>query len=257
MYKDLYEQLNQDIDNKKVQAQNIPEPKGSGLIDPRHKAPETDEKSDDDPLAMVRDWMEIIRTSGAEYRKKAIAQHESMSATPTTKEAMPEEAPQKRAEAEETPSEKSARKNASLFDGVDLEGLDSNGFVLPRYKGKNGEYVSLAREAAAAEGIPEDLFLNLVQQESAFNPSAKSSAGAIGLAQLMPGTAAQLGVDPNDPRQNVRGGARYLREQYDKFGDWSLALAAYNAGPGAVQKHGGIPPYKETREYVAKILGKS
>lgn len=254
MYKDLYDQLNEEIDSKKY-TPVVTEPKPTGLISQRHKV-ETKEE-DDSPLSMARDWMEIIRNSGAEYRKKAIAQHESMSKMSPNTKAKEVEAPTKREETEETPEEKSARKNASLFDGVDLEGLDSEGFVLPRYKGSNGEYVSLARAAAADEGIPEDLFLNLVQAESNFNPSAKSGAGARGLAQLMPGTAAQLGVDPDDPIQNLKGGARYLREQYDRFGDWSLALAAYNAGPGAVQKHGGIPPYKETREYVAKILGKS
>jgi soluble lytic murein transglycosylase-like protein len=253
MYRDLYNQLNEEIDLKKTQPVAA-EPKDKGLIDPRRKV-EQPEENKDDPLAMVRDWMDIIRSSGAEYRKKAIAQHESMAPTATPTEATAEEAPTKRAEAEETPEEKSARKNASLFDGINLEGLDDEGFVLPRYKGGNKEGVSLARQAAAKEGIPEDLFLNLVQQESGFKPNVTSSAGAHGYAQLMPGTAADLGVDINDPVQNLRGGARYLKQQYEKFGDWSLALAAYNAGPGAVEKHGGIPPYKETQNYVKKILG--
>jgi len=71
----------------------------------------------------------------------------------------------------------------------------------------------------------------------------------------MPGTAARLGVDANDPHQNLDGGARYLRMQYDRFGSWRLALAAYNAGPEAVEKHGGIPPYRETTNYVRIILG--
>jgi soluble lytic murein transglycosylase-like protein len=253
MYKDLYERLNGELDSK---AYVLPatEVKVGGLVDPRRKT-ETEKDDSNDPLAMVRDWMDVIRTSGAEYRKKSIAQHESFTAqTEAGKTAKTAEAPEKRAEPEETPEEKSARKNASLFDGVDLEGLDGEGFVLPRYKGGNKEGVSLARQAAAAEGIPEDLFLNLVQQESGFNPSAKSSAGAQGYAQLMPGTAADLGVDINDPVENLRGGARYLKQQYEKFGDWSLALAAYNAGPGAVEKHGGIPPYKETQNYVKSIL---
>jgi soluble lytic murein transglycosylase-like protein len=111
--------------------------------------------------------------------------------------------------------------------------------------------------AAAAEkyGIPVDLYLKLVNQESGFNPGAVSPAGAIGLGQLMPGTAADLGVDPNDPMQNLDGSARYLAEQYKRFGDWEMALAAYNAGPGAVQKYGGIPPYDETQNYVRSIMG--
>jgi soluble lytic murein transglycosylase-like protein len=75
------------------------------------------------------------------------------------------------------------------------------------------------------------------------------------LAQLMPATARTLGVDPHDPRQNLEGGARFLRAMYDKFGSWRLALAAYNAGPGAVEKHAGIPPFKETKNYVKVILG--
>lgn len=126
----------------------------------------------------------------------------------------------------------------------------------PRYDGRyRGEYVAMARAAARKHGIPEDLFLRLVQQESNWNAKARSHKGAIGLAQLMPGTARYLKVDPRDPRQNLEGGARYLKEQYRKFRSWRLALAAYNAGPGAVEKHGGIPPFRETRQYVRKIMG--
>jgi soluble lytic murein transglycosylase-like protein len=94
-----------------------------------------------------------------------------------------------------------------------------------------------------------------VQQESGWNANARSHKGAMGLAQLMPGTAARLGVNANDPRENLEGGARYLRMMYDRFGSWRLALAAYNAGPEAVDRHGGIPPYRETTNYVRKILG--
>lgn len=126
---------------------------------------------------------------------------------------------------------------------------------IPRYTGRRSEYLPHARRAAQAHGIPEDLFLRLVQQESGWNPNARSHKGAMGLAQLMPGTAAKLGVNPNDPVQNLNGGARYLRMMYNQFGNWTLALAAYNAGPGAVQKHGGIPPYRETRNYVRIIAG--
>lgn len=127
---------------------------------------------------------------------------------------------------------------------------------IPKYRGKyKGPYLDMARAAARKHGVPEDLFLRLVNQESRFKPKAKSHAGAIGLAQLMPGTAKSLGVDPHDPKQNLEGGARYLMMQYKKFGTWKLALAAYNAGPGAVKKHGGIPPYRETRNYVKIIWG--
>ncbi|WP_108482173.1 lytic transglycosylase domain-containing protein [Oceaniglobus ichthyenteri] len=126
----------------------------------------------------------------------------------------------------------------------------------PRYVGKyNGPFLNMARLAARKHDVPEDLFLRLVQQESGWNAAAISHKGAIGLAQLMPATAKILRVDPQDPRQNLEGGARYLRKQYQKFGSWRLALAAYNAGPGAVEKHGGVPPYAETRNYVKVIWG--
>jgi soluble lytic murein transglycosylase-like protein len=131
-----------------------------------------------------------------------------------------------------------------------------NDAAIPRFRGKyKGQYLSVAREMARKHSIPEDLFLRLVQQESGWNPSAVSHAGATGLAQLMPGTARKLGVNINDPHQNLEGGARYLRMMYNKFGSWRLALAAYNAGPGAVEKHSGIPPFAETRNYVRVILG--
>lgn len=127
----------------------------------------------------------------------------------------------------------------------------------PRFEGRyNGPYLAVARQAARRHGIPEDLFLRLVQQESGWNPRAVSRKGAIGLAQLMPGTARLLGVDPEDPQQNLDGGARYLSEQFRAFGDWRLALAAYNAGPGAVKEHGGVPPFRETQDYVRAILGR-
>lgn len=98
------------------------------------------------------------------------------------------------------------------------------------------------------------LFRALIWQESRFNPNARSPKGALGLAQLMPGTAAHLGVDPHDPVQNLDGGARYLLAQLQAFGSPLLALAAYNAGPEAVRKYGGVPPYRETRDYVSRIL---
>lgn len=131
-----------------------------------------------------------------------------------------------------------------------------DGKASPKYRGRyKGIYSQMARNAARKHGVPEDLFLRLVQQESNWNPNAVSHAGAQGLAQLMPGTAAYLRVDASDPKQNLEGGARYLKEQFRKFGSWRLALAAYNAGPGAVEKHGGVPPYKETRNYVKVIWG--
>ncbi len=125
-----------------------------------------------------------------------------------------------------------------------------------RYNGRySGPYLEMARAAARRHGVPEDLFLRLIQQESRWNHRAKSHKGALGLAQLMPETARRLNVNPRVPRENLDGGARYLRQMYNRFRSWRLALAAYNAGPEAVQKYGGVPPYRETKNYVRKIWG--
>jgi len=109
--------------------------------------------------------------------------------------------------------------------------------------------------AACSAGVPVDLFDALIVQESRYNPAALSPKGATGLTQLMPGTARLLGVaDRWNVSDNLEGGARYLRQQLDAFGNWALALSAYNAGPANVQKYGGVPPFRETRAYVRKIL---
>ena len=121
----------------------------------------------------------------------------------------------------------------------------------------NPAIAGMVRRIAAEEGVDENQFLALVYQESRFNPCARSGAGAMGLAQLMPGTAADLGVNPHNIEENLRGGARYFKQQLRQFnGNVSLALAAYNAGPGAVQNYGGIPPFRETQGYVATITQK-
>ena len=116
--------------------------------------------------------------------------------------------------------------------------------------------LQMARATAEKYGIDPKLFESLIHQESNFNPTAQSSAGAQGLTQLMPKTAASLGVtDPFDPMQNLNGGAKYLSQLLKQFdGDTKLALAAYNAGPGAVRRAGGIPPFQETQDYVRKVL---
>lgn len=117
--------------------------------------------------------------------------------------------------------------------------------------------VALARRSGAKTALDPALIEAVIASESSYDPRARSAAGARGLMQLMPATAAELGVaDPTDPAQNVAGGARYLRSLLDRFGNLPQALAAYNAGPGAVQQFGGIPPYAETRAYVDHVLAR-
>lgn len=121
--------------------------------------------------------------------------------------------------------------------------------------GTPSPYDGLIVAAAQKHGLDPALLKGLIRAESNFDPNASSPAGAAGLVQLMPGTAASLGVtDRLDPAQSIDGGARYLRQQLDTFGgDVTLALAAYNAGPGAVQRYNGVPPYAETQAYVQKV----
>ena len=123
--------------------------------------------------------------------------------------------------------------------------------------GTGSAYVPMINQAAARYGLNPSILYGLIQQESGFDPSARSGAGALGLTQLMPSTAASLGVvEPLDPAQSIEGGARYLSQLLHQFaGNTADALAAYNAGPGAVQQYGGVPPYSETQQYVTKVLG--
>ena len=115
-------------------------------------------------------------------------------------------------------------------------------------------YVSTIEQAATANGIPASLLAALLNQESRFNPAAVSPAGAQGIAQFMPGTAAGLGVNPDDPVQAINGAAKLISSYAREFGSYSDALAAYNASSAAVKRYGGVPPYPETRAYVSAIL---
>ncbi|MGR4864671.1 lytic transglycosylase domain-containing protein [Caulobacter sp. LARHSG274] len=122
----------------------------------------------------------------------------------------------------------------------------------------NGGDVRQHISAAATEfSLDPRLVEAVAWRESGFRQSARSHRGATGVMQLMPGTARDLGVDAGDMAQNIRGGALYLRQMLGQFGgDVKLALAAYNAGPAAVRRHGGVPPYAETQAYVTAILGR-
>lgn len=112
-------------------------------------------------------------------------------------------------------------------------------------------------QQAERYGIPLPLAQAVITQESGGKQSAVSPKGATGIMQLMPATAKELGVDMNDPYQNIEGGMRYLSQQYKEFGTWPLALAAYNAGPNAVKKYGDVPPFEETTNYVDTIMARA
>jgi soluble lytic murein transglycosylase-like protein len=139
-----------------------------------------------------------------------------------------------------------------------ISGTGSFGAGAPRSISGATDYDALIAQHAEANKVNPVLVRAVIEAESAFNPRAVSRVGAMGLMQLMPGTARELGVlDPFDPAENIRGGTKYLRTLLDRFdGNVELALAAYNAGPGAVERYNGVPPYRETRNYVAKIDNK-
>ncbi len=129
---------------------------------------------------------------------------------------------------------------------------------VPEAVAQTGTPAELAASAARKFQLPDAFVRSVMKAESGLRPGAVSPKGALGLMQLMPETARELGVDPSDPRQNVDGGARYLRALLAKYEDDPdqvlLALAAYNAGPAAVERYHGVPPYSETREYILRVL---
>ena len=140
-------------------------------------------------------------------------------------------------------------------------GVGTTGFrtTRPPVGRANSSYDALIAEHASFQGVRPDLIHAVIQAESAFNPMARSLKGAMGLMQLMPATAVQYGVtNAFDPAQNIRAGVAYLKRLLQRFSqNEELALAAYNAGPGAVEKYGAVPPYRETRDYVSKIRSRA
>ncbi len=148
---------------------------------------------------------------------------------------------------------------ATTYDGPTLF-VDDQATAIGTRRGvvaNGGEASARLAIEARNHGLAPGLLEAVAWQESRGRMTAVSLKGALGVMQLMPGTARELGVDPGDLADNIRGGALYLRRQLDRFGgNVPLALAAYNAGPGAVSRYGGIPPYRETRDYVAKIMSR-
>lgn len=146
----------------------------------------------------------------------------------------------------------------STYQGAPVSGSSSaSGPSKAPYQGSEKDFEGIIKDASKTHGVDEDLIRAVIKQESGFNPNAESYCGAMGMMQLMPETAKDLGVrNAWDARDNVMGGVKYLKSLLDRFdGNITKALAGYNAGPGAVEKHGGVPPYAETQNYVKNILG--
>ena len=169
-----------------------------------------------------------------------------------------EEAPAAAVQGQDKPEidrpDREGHETCDLIPGISLAAARCPGSSLPHIETP----AELAAAAAEKFSLPASFVKSVMGAESGFQPSALSPKGAIGLMQLMPETARQLGVDPSNPKQNAEGGAQYLHDlltMYEQYPDQVLlALAAYNAGPAAVERYHGVPPYRETREYILRVL---
>ncbi len=149
-------------------------------------------------------------------------------------------------------------RTSAVSEGVQVLELQPSRGASPRRSPATPEVEDWVSTWSTQANLDQQLVLSVIAAESNFDPDARSKKGAIGLMQLMPGTAKDMGIDdPWDPESNIKGGTRYLRQMLDRFGqNLELALAAYNAGPGAVEANGGVPPYRETRNYVRRVLSR-
>lgn len=143
---------------------------------------------------------------------------------------------------------------ASIILLLVIGGYTVSAWIIPAINREKAKpYLQAFKDAETKYGLPSDLLNRMAYQESRYDASAVSPAGAVGLMQFMPATAAQFGIDPRDPFASIDAAGKYMSQLYNRFKDWKLAIAAYNAGPGNVSKYNGIPPFAETQKYVAQI----